>query len=134
MTMVAFSFFVHILYFQKFLQWTYYSYTWKKEYAFFKKQRRCLKDICNWGTRWWGHKRSYEVLYVHTYTVTKKKKKQAKKKKKERKLSMFCHSCGLERKLNYRKFLLSDCIFKKSLTMNLSWGCICVRLGAWFAA
>lgn len=56
-------------------------------------------------------------LHTHSKKITKPRKS---KKKKERKLSMFCHSCGLERKSNYRKYLLSGYLFKKSPTLNLS--------------
>lgn len=58
--------------------------------------------------------------HMCTLIQSLKENNKAKKKKKKRKLSMFCHSCGLERKSNYRKYLLSGYLFKKSLTMNLS--------------
>lgn len=67
-------------------------------------------------------------MKAHVCTITHSLKGNNKaKKKKKRELSKSCHFCGMERKLNYRKYLLSVYLFKKSLTINFHRGCMCVR-------
>lgn len=127
MTMSAFSFFVHILYFLKFLQWHTIFILGKKNMPFLKSKKDACKiyvteEQSDEVTR--GHRKARMCTLTHSLKITKPRKS---KKKKERKLSMFCHSCGLERKSNYRKYLLSGYLFKKSPTLNLSWDGICVR-------